>query len=46
MMPTPTPQTKPEPKQPRVLARGPGFTLYYHEGMRRNAWTFRGDQWI
>ena len=46
MVPTPKPQTKPEPKQPHILAKGPGYILYYNEGMRRNAWTFRGDQWI
>ena len=46
MAPKSIPQTKPELKQPRILARGPGYILYYNPDMRRNAWTFRGDQWI
>ncbi len=46
MVPQRIPQAKPEPKAPRILARGPGFTLYYNKGMRQNMWTFRGDQWI
>ncbi len=46
MVPQLMPQTKPEPKAPRILARGPGYVLYYNTGMYQNAWMFRGDQWI